>query len=176
MRGRRTPARISPGKIINLWGIKTRINRTSSLASSAAGSSIGGAVSEISSKPLSSSLSSTRSYQRGNKDYRRSKHEEAWSTCVKSTLGSFPCTEQIFSQISSQPACIDNIWRGVTHEALVQFENILREHQLKLFRPHTFSWKLSARSKLSPSDHTIRVSCCFWTTEWVFRWLSNPCH
>ena len=89
------------------------------------------------------------------------KSKRAWSTCVKSTLGSFPCTEQIFSQISSQPACIDNIWRGVTHEALVQFENILREHQLKLFRPHTFSWKLSARSKLSPSDHTIRVSCCF---------------
>lgn len=25
-----------------------------------------------------------------------------------------------------------------------------------------FSWKLSARSKLSPSDHTISVSCCFW--------------
>ena len=25
-----------------------------------------------------------------------------------------------------------------------------------------FSWKLRARSKLSPSDQTMRVSCCFW--------------
>ena len=82
---------------------------SSSLANSAAGSSMGGADSLISSKPRSSSLSSTRSW-------------------VKSTLGSFPCTAQIFSQISSQPAR---------------------------------SWKLSARSKLSPLVQTIRVYCCF---------------
>lgn len=25
-----------------------------------------------------------------------------------------------------------------------------------------FSWKLKAKSKLSPSDQTINVSCCFW--------------
>lgn len=33
-----------------------------------------------------------------------------------------------------------------------------------------FSWKLRARSKLSPSDHTIKVSCCFWyaVSGWIF--------
>ena len=90
-----------------LW---TSSEISSSFESSAAGSSMGGALSLISSKPRSSSESSTRSW-------------------VKSTLGSLPCTWQIFSQISSQPA---------------------------------LSWKLRARSKLSPSDHTMRVSCCFW--------------
>ena len=32
-----------------------------------------------------------------------------------------------------------------------------------------FSWKLRARSKLSPSDHTISVSCCFWyaVSVWI---------
>ena len=46
----------------------------------------------------------------------------------------------------------------------------LTEHIFSQISSHpAFSWKLRARSKLSPSDHTISVSCCFWyaVSVWI---------